>query len=268
MQRYPIRKPVFILMLCLASMLLLAGVFAYPWSGMSYIEHWREMRSGRIYYSAKTKDKVVALTFDDGPDPRYTGQVLNILKEHKVRATFFVCGKMLKANPELAKRILAEGHALGNHTDTHPHLERMGNPGARLELETCESQIEAITGQRTYMFRPPRGLWNSAVFDDARRSGYSIILWSLAFDRQAVKDSSVLRRRVVRLAKAGDIILMHDGSTDPQADIRKPTVRELDAMITGLEQRGFSFSTVPDLLHIRGNRMVHAQPKPPLSPVL
>ncbi len=261
MQRYPIRKPVFISIFCLASMLLLAGVFAYPWSGMSYIERWREMHSGRIYYSAKTRDKVVALTFDDGPDPRYTGRVLDILKKNKIHATFFVCGKMLEANPELGRRIVADGHVLGNHTETHPHLETMGNPSARLELQRCEDRIESITGRRTYLFRPPRGLWNRAVFDDARRAGYSIILWSLAFERQAVKDSSILGRRVVRLAKPGDIILIHDGSVS-KFDERAPTLRELAGIIEGLQKRGYRFTTVPELLKIRGNDPLAQRPSP------
>ncbi len=253
------RKPLLVVIFSCASLLTIAGVCAYPWHGwhgMSYLERWREMRSGRIYHSARTTERVVALTFDDGPDPRYTGRVLDILGEHRIHATFFVCGKMLEANPALGRRLVAEGHVLGNHTETHPHLERMSNPSARMELAACESEIETVTGERTFLFRPPRGLWNPAVFEDARRAGYSIILWSLAFDRQAVKDSGILRRRVVRLAKPGDIILMHDGSTDPHADIRHPTLTELDAIVTGLARRGFRFATVPDMLHIRGSKTI------------
>jgi peptidoglycan-N-acetylglucosamine deacetylase len=184
----------------------------------------------------------------------YTGKVLDILRKQQVKATFFVCGGMLKKAPALGRRIVAEGHAIGNHTETHPHMELLGNPLARREIDNCSTAIETITGVRTTLFRPPRGLWNAASFEDARREGYEVILWSLAFDRQAEKDSSVLRDRVVRLAKPGDIILMHDGSVDPRADIRRPTVRELNAVITGLRRRGFRFATVPDLIQSQDSR--------------
>jgi peptidoglycan/xylan/chitin deacetylase (PgdA/CDA1 family) len=249
-----IRKSLFLTISCFASLLAIGSVCAYPWHGLSYIERWREMRSGRIYYSAHTTRRVVALTFDDGPDPRYTGTVLKILRKHHVKATFFLCGKMLERNQELGRQIVADGHVVGNHTETHPHLESMAGNSARREVDDCEREIETVTGERTYLFRPPRGLWNAAAFDDARRHGYSVILWSLAFDRQAIKDSTILRRRIARLAKPGDIILMHDGSTDPKADIRRPTLRELDGILSDLEKRGFSFATVPELLHIRGDQ--------------
>lgn len=247
-----LRKPLLITTLSTLFLFALAGL-AYPWHGLSYLEKWREMRSGRIFYAAHTKERVVALTFDDGPDPRYTPRVLDILKAHHIHATFFLCGKMLTAHPELGRRIVAEGHAIGNHTETHPHLEVESNPLARREISDCTEHIEAITGQRTFLFRPPRGLWNADVFSDARQTGYNVILWSLAFDRQAVHDSRILGRRVVRLAKPGDIILMHDGSTD-HTDIRRPTLRELNNIINGLEKRGYHFATVPALLHLPNSR--------------
>lgn len=262
-----VRKSLFITFFCVASLLFIGSVCAYPWHGLSCFERWREMRSGRIYYSAHIKSRLLALTFDDGPDPRYTGTVLDILRKHRVKATFFLCGKMLEQHPELGRRIVAEGHVVGNHTETHPHLEDECSLTARRELDDCEREIEAVTGERTYLFRPPRGLWNAAAFDDARRHGYSVILWSLAFDRQAIKDSALLRMRVVRLAKPGDIILMHDGCTDPRADIRRPTLRELDGILTDLEKRGFTFATVPDILHIRGDRPLVETPVPILSPL-
>lgn len=251
-----LRKSLFITIFSVALLLAIAGVCAYPWHGLSYLERWRENRTGRIYRSARTFEKVVALTFDDGPDPRYTGRVLDILRQHNVKATFFVCGEMLAKNPALGRRIVAEGHAIGNHTETHAHLERLKNPAAQREVADCGREIEAITGVHPFLFRPPRGLWNAVTFDDARRAGYSVILWSLAFDRQAVRDSSILRNRIVRLAKPGDIILMHDGCIDPRADIRRPTLRELDAIIVGLKQRGFRFAVVPELLRIKGGPQV------------
>jgi chitin deacetylase len=248
------RRLLFHTIFACSSLLAIAGVFAYPWHGLSYVERWREARTGRIIRSARTQEKLIALTFDDGPDPRYTGHVLDILRRRRIKATFFVCGEMLRQNPALGRRIVLDGHAIGNHTESHPHMEELREPAARQEIDLCGRDIESITGVRTSLFRPPRGLWNANSFEDVRRNGYSVILWSLAFDRQAIKDSRILRERVVRLAKPGDIILMHDGSSDPKGDLRRPTLRELDGVITGLERRGFHFTTVPNLLHISGVR--------------
>jgi peptidoglycan/xylan/chitin deacetylase (PgdA/CDA1 family) len=265
------RKHYFLTALTGLSLLSLVGVYALPWHGLTLWERWREARSGRILYAAHTGARVVALTFDDGPDPRYTPRILNILKARHVRATFFVCGRMLGAHPGLARRIVQEGHVLGNHTETHPHLETERNPDIRSELDRCEQRIEAATGERTYLFRPPRGFWNPAVFGDATKEGYDIILWSLAFDHQAIRNPDALRRRVVRLAQPGDIILLHDGSLGASIK-RADTVRELDSLIVGLRQRGFRFATVPEMLHVAGNapisQNIHNIPSPRPSPLM
>ncbi len=239
-------------------LIAIVGVFAVPWHGLTTAERWREMHSGRIYFRGSSHKRAVALTFDDGPDVRYTPDILKTLKNEHVHATFFVCGKMLAAHPELGIQIVHEGHVIGNHTDTHPHLERETNPDVARELNRCEDRIESITGERTYLFRPPRGLWNKTVFDDAKAHGYNIILWSLAFDRSSIHYSPDLRKRVVKLAKPGDIILLHDGSNSKK-DERGATTKELSAVIHGLKKRGFAFLTVPEMLHIRGDQPVPFQ---------
>ena len=231
------------------------AVFAFPWHGLTAAERWRELHSGYIYYSSHTSKRVVALTFDDGPDPRYTPAILDTLKRHHIHATFFVCGQMLQAHPELGQRIVIEGHVIGNHTETHPHLESEREADVANELQRCEDRIESLTGERTFLFRPPRGMWNHAVFTNARRLGYNIVLWSLAFDRKDGKPAD-LRNRVVKLARPGDIILLHDGSKS-KLDERHATRRELDAVLSGLEKRGFSFVSVPELLHVKGDSPVY-----------
>ncbi|MGC8669195.1 MAG: polysaccharide deacetylase family protein [Chthonomonadales bacterium] len=231
------------------------GLLAYPVHGLPMWEWWREERSGRIFSHAQTRRRVVALTFDDGPDPRYTPAVLRILKSEGVHATFFVCGDMVRAHPGLLRAIVRDGHVVGNHTDTHPHLELEKVPEIRREIEGCEHEIETVAGEHTYLFRPPRGLWSRGAFTVIRRSGYHIILWSLAFDREAIHNPAALRRRVVSRAEPGDIILLHDGAHTTR-DIRRATVRELRGVIRGLKQRGFTFATVPQLLRIAGDERV------------
>ena len=247
------RRPLYGLAILLAvSLSAVEAVRAYPIHGLSLWEWWREERSGRIYSHASTRRKIVALTFDDGPDPRYTPAVLQILKSEGVHATFFVCGDMVRSHPELLRAIVRDGHVVGNHTDTHPHLELEKVPQIRREIEGCEQEIERVTGERSHLFRPPRGLWNHAAFSTVRKDGYRIILWSLAFDREAVHSSAALRRRVVRRAEPGDIILLHDGAHTCR-DIRRATVRELRGVIRGLKHRGFVFATVPQLLRVAGD---------------
>jgi len=250
-----LRKAVVVLALTLLFLSVVGGVFAYPWHVLTFYERWREKRTGCIYYSGNTDKKLLALTFDDGPDPRYTPEVLHILRKHHIHATFFVIGNMLAAHPSLGRQEVLEGNVVGNHSQTRAHLEGDQNPQANNELSQCEAGIEKYTGDRTYLFRPPRGLWNRSVFNDARSDGYRVILWSLAFDREAIRSSGALRKRVVRLAKPGDIILLHDGAKGPRTS-RAAMVRELDATISGLEKRGFRFVTVPEMLKIDGDKPI------------
>lgn len=241
------RKSLLIAALSCCLLLGIAAVFALPWRGISLISEWREMRAGRIVYSFPNRGRVIALTFDDGPDPRYTPRVLDILKQHNIHATFFMCGYQVKAHPDLARRIVAEGHAIGNHTETHPHLENDDLRAVRREIDEAETQIEQVTGQRPFYFRPPRGLINRPIMATVVNRGYKVVEWSVAFDRAREKNSRVLRDRVLRLAKPGDILLMHDGSSFTW-DERAPTIRELDGIITGLERRRYKFVTIPEML--------------------
>ncbi len=222
-----------------------------PWHGLTLLQRWEELSTGAITVRGDGRQRVVALTFDDGPDPRYTPQVLAILRRHHTRATFFVCGSMARAHPELVRQIASDGHVLGNHTETHGHVEADTAALAAREIQECDDAIRAAAGVTPTLFRPPRGYWNSAVFEEARRRGKQIVLWSLAFDRDSVPDKSVLMRRIVRLARPGDILLLHDGTFSPR-DLRRGTVEELDALLTGLERRGFRFVTVPDLMRDSG----------------
>lgn len=237
----------------LCTLFAIGEVCAHPFEGRSLYERWQEDRSGHVLYHGSAARRVVSLTFDDGPDPRYTPQILDILKAQHIRATFFVCGKRLAEYPDLGKRIVAEGHLIGNHTDTHTSI--LGEPpsAARREIDLCDARIEQITGVRSHLFRPPKGLWNAAAYRSALSSGHTLVLWSLAFDRVAMRSSLGRQgRRVVRLARPGDIILLHDGSLS-RSDERRTTVRELPDLIAGLRRRGFGFVTVTEMLRIAGD---------------
>lgn len=191
----------------------------------------------------------VALTFDDGPDPRYTPAVLAILARYHVHATFFVEGRFVRAHPELARKIVTQGHVLGNHTDTHPYLNREDTAGVRREIDGCDNALRDTLGLCAFLFRPPRGLWNRTIYDETRRRGDHLILWTVALEHHDTPIPRAMSERALRLLRPGGILLLHDGGSAP----RDSTVAALPLLLDGLRSAGYTCVTVPDLLHIPGN---------------
>ncbi|EDX71068.1 Polysaccharide deacetylase domain protein [Coleofasciculus chthonoplastes PCC 7420] len=190
------------------------------------------------------KAKVIALTFDDGPSSETTPQVLDILQREGIKATFFVVGKTVKNHPQLLKQIVADGHAIGNHTWNH-HYHQYSPWAAAQELETTAQLIHKLTGVKTALFRPPAGILNNGLVNYAHQKKYAVIMWSAD-----TKDWQSRRITVPKLinnaledAQPGGIILLHDGGGD-----RSKTVQALPKLITELKQRGYQFVTVPELL--------------------
>ncbi len=189
--------------------------------------------------------KVIALTFDDGPWPESTAQVLNILKENNIKGTFFVVGQNVKNYPDLAKRVIAEGHAIGNHT-WHHWYHYMNQQAAAYEVDNTTNLIYKTTGVKTNLFRPPGGIMHNGVAAYARSSKYAIIMWSsdsLDYSRLNVPK---LINNVFKLAKPGGIVLMHDGGGN-----RAKTVQALPEIIADFRKQGYSFVTVPELLEMQ-----------------
>lgn len=227
---------------------------AVSWHGFTLAEWWRESRSGVVRWKGDTNGKVVALTFDDGPDPRETPRVLEILRQANVKATFFLIGTHVAANPELAESELNAGHVVGNHTLTHPYLDRENGKQVALEIDGGERAIENALRVRTHLLRPPRGDWNPTIYRAARAKGDSVILWTVALEHHDAKTPSAMVARALRLMRSGAIVLMHDGAG------RESTVEALPLLIDGLKARGYRFVTIPELLRVRGD-----EPLPPKS---
>ena len=225
------------------------------------MEWWRETHSGIVLSQAQTRRKVVALTFDDGPNPRYTPRILALLQRYHVKATFFEEGREVEAHPELSRLVAAQGHILGNHTLTHPYLLRQSAKGIRREMAGGERCLEDALHCKTYLFRPPRGQWNPVVFREARREGDHIILWSVGVEHHDARTARSMAARALRLVRPGGILLMHDGGGN-----RETTVQALPLILEGLRKRGYRCVTVPQLLHIRGDAPMPAAPKSPAVP--
>ena len=205
-------------------------------------------------YQAKTiykvepsnKEKVIALTIDDGPCPKTTAEMLDILKRNNVKATFFWVGSALQENPEIAKRVVAEGHAIGNHT-WHHWYRKMDEATAKSEIEKTNELIYKTTGVKTSFFRPPGGYLNNGLAAYAKSQKNSVVMWSVtSADTDPRAKYQVFVKNVIRDAKPGSIVLMHDGGGN-----RERTVKALPAIVSGLKQQGYRFVTVPELLEMQ-----------------
>ncbi len=190
----------------------------------------------------RVENKVIALTFDDGPAPKYTQQILEILKQQNVKATFFCVGEMVHYFPQLAKQEVADGHVIGNHT-WHHWLQKMNSEVAANEIESTATAIFQATGVKTSLFRPPYGALNNGVADYAKKNNYAILMWSDDSEDYRRPSVSKLVNNVLREAKPGGMVLMHDGGGN-----RAQTVAALPKIIDALKKRGYQFVTVPKLL--------------------
>lgn len=208
---------------------------------------------GQTVRSISTTERVVAITIDDGPIQPYTGQMLDILREKEVKATFFVVGVNATRFPRALLRIVEEGHAVGNHTWSHPLLGSLTPEWVLAEIERGAEVIETLSGVRPKLFRPPGGdMGDAAVLRrTCRRLECLTVTWSVDGrddDDAQMPDPDEIVERVLRLAEPGSIVLLHDGDGLRIDSRRGPTVLALSRIIDGLRARGYEFVTVPDLL--------------------
>jgi peptidoglycan/xylan/chitin deacetylase (PgdA/CDA1 family) len=183
----------------------------------------------------------VALTFDDGPSPEVTPRVLDILRDKEAPATFFLVGRQVDLHPELARRARGEGHAVGNHTYSHPPLFCFLSPRRlREEIARAQDAIERVTGTRPRHFRSPVGLRHPILERALEREALELVLWQLrTYDTRALTPET-LRRRILDRARPGSIVLLHDRS-GPGASAMLAALPEV---IDGLRERGFELVTV------------------------
>lgn len=191
----------------------------------------------------------VALSFDDGPDPHITPQVLDALAQHGARATFFAIGRSLAAHPEIARRIVADGHALANHSWQHSRWQAFyGFRKSLREIQRGAQGVLAVTAApRPPLYRPPVGLKTPALARAAHRCGLTVIAWSLHSHDSRTNDPQRIAQRVLQKVRAGDIVLMHDGHDRPGRH-RVACVESLTLILQGLHEKGLECVTVPELL--------------------
>jgi peptidoglycan/xylan/chitin deacetylase (PgdA/CDA1 family) len=201
---------------------------------------------GKFYRTGDSKEKKIALTFDDGPETNWTPRVLDILRDKQVKATFFVIGREADKYPDLVRRMVAEGHVVGNHTYHHVNLNNVPPEKMEEELRLGTDAIAKIANIRPRLLRPPFGAQNPKVVETANENGYFVILWSVDTEDWRGLDASTVRARVVPTAKNGDIILQHNG----EGPDLNGSVNALPTIIDDLKARGYMLVTIPELLNI------------------
>ncbi|MBJ9992577.1 polysaccharide deacetylase family protein [Paenibacillus sp. S28] len=192
--------------------------------------------------------KEVALTFDDVPDPRFTPQILDVLKAHHIKATFFVMGSRAKKHPELVERIVREGHVIGNHSYNHPVFHKLEMDEYVAEIKRTENTLYGIVGYKPKLIRPPYGDITERQLRWAKQQGYKIVNWNVdSLDWKGIGKEAV-KRNVLSTVGQGSIILQHAGGGTTSN--LSGTIDALPDIIRTLKNKGYSFVTLPRLLHV------------------
>ncbi len=203
---------------------------------------------GRVIGRGPTTSRTLYLTFDDGPNPSATASVLETLAAERVPAAFFLVGAHVQRYPDLARRVAAAGHEVGNHTQHHVKLHLRGPGRIRRELEAAHAAILDTVGRPPHLFRAPHGYRNPFVTLAARRLGYRVLGWTFGVwdsDRPGVEE---IRRRVRVKLRPGAIILLHDGDGYDPAGDRSQTAAALPGIIRDARDAGYSFGALAELV--------------------
>ena len=199
--------------------------------------------SGYPLFNGNTHLPEIALTFDDGPNPYYTPQVLAILQRFGVKATFFDVGYLVGDYPNIVRQEYNQGNIVANHSWSHPQLTLLSAPAILSQITSTSHVIQAAIGVRPTFFRPPYGAMNRTVLAEARYAGETTVLWDDTAEDWRLPGAGFIVSKILRLARNGAIILMHDGGGN-----RAQTIAALPIIITALKHRGFHFVTIQQLV--------------------
>jgi peptidoglycan/xylan/chitin deacetylase (PgdA/CDA1 family) len=205
---------------------------------------------GRTFTGLPRPCRKIALTFDDGPNDPYTSQLLEVLARHAVTATFFMLGQFVQRRPDLARAVAEAGHAVGNHTFSHPNLIFLAAARVKAEIEKCEQALEDAIGRRSTLFRPPFGGRRPASLRVARSLALEPVMWNVtSFDWRA-PSAGYIEERVTTRVRGGDVILLHDGHHVQMGADRSMTVSATERIIVRLKEKGYDFCTITEMMQL------------------
>lgn len=199
---------------------------------------------GSVFFQGSTHLPEIALTFDDGPNPVYTPQILTILQQYSVKATFFSIGQQVPANARILQQVYNDGDTIASHTWNHPDLTRLSAASIQAQLHMTSNAIQNAIGVRPLLFRPPYGAYNNFVHGLVAQFGLTTVMWSVDTNDWKRPGVNSIVNAALAAARNGSIILMHDGGGN-----RTETVEALPIIIRTLLQRGFKLVTVNQLIN-------------------
>jgi peptidoglycan/xylan/chitin deacetylase (PgdA/CDA1 family) len=202
---------------------------------------------GRTFVGRRPGTKQLALTYDDGPNDPHTLRLLEVLAKHQAHATFFLVGRYVQQRPDVVRAIAQGGHAIGNHTFTHPLLTFKNQAEIRQELSDCNAALRDAIGQHSNLFRPPFGGRRPAVLRIAGELGLEPVMWNVTGYDWNGPPAEVIEKKVSNQIRGGNVILLHDGGHKQMGADRAQTVLATDRLIARYKAEGYEFVTVPTM---------------------
>jgi len=203
---------------------------------------------GRTFTGLAPGTKQLALTYDDGPNDPHTLRLLDVLARHGVPATFFLIGRYVQQCPDIARQIAQAGHAIGNHTLTHPLLTVQSQAEIRQQLADCQKAIANAVGEHSNLFRPPFGGRRPAVLRIARELGLEPVMWNITGYDWNAPPAAAIEGKVSRRIRGGNVILLHDGGHKQMGADRSQTVIATDHLVARYKLEGYEFVTIPQMI--------------------
>ena len=206
---------------------------------------------GAFPFRGSDQGRAVALTFDDGPNEPFTSQIGDYLADQEISATFFQVGRCVERFPEVSRRLVAQGHVIANHSYSHAFLRCLTPGRQRAEVARTQAALQAVTGLRPALYRPPWLLRTPALLRLLSASGLRPVSGTFCHPWEVCQpDAERIARRVLASARPGSIVIFHDGF-DARGGNREQTARAVPMVVAALRARGYSFLSVPDLLHVQ-----------------
>jgi len=206
---------------------------------------------GKSYWHKPTHSKVVALTFDDGPNEPYTSEILDVLAKNDIKATFFMIGENVKYYPEVAKKVADEGNIVANHSYSHKRDLPIEDKKTMIrEINSTQDLIFQIIGEKPHLFRSPHGYKSPMLASELKKENLAVVEWSDMTDDYDKPGEKSITKKILAKVRPGGIIVIHDGDKTQHGSDRSQSVKALEEIIQALKKKGYSFVTVPELLNI------------------